>query len=90
MQALRVLTTAILSGSLEVDTHDMLTRYTTDVIATTAFGLRCNSFKDRDNLFYKMGSKANKLSSLAFAKIFIKMLIPFIDKVSLRQVATLG
>ncbi|CAG9785965.1 unnamed protein product [Diatraea saccharalis] len=39
----------------DVNLDDVMRRFTTDVIATTAFGLQVNSFKDKDNEFYRSG-----------------------------------
>ncbi|XP_029170173.1 cytochrome P450 9e2-like [Nylanderia fulva] len=40
---------------VEVDTKQIFRRYTTDVIATTAFGISVNSMKDQNNEFYTKG-----------------------------------
>jgi cytochrome P450 family 9 len=50
-----------LHSSIEV--KQIFRRYTTDVIATTAFGISVNSMKDRDNEFYHRGVEASKFSS---------------------------
>ena len=34
---------------------DLFTRYTNDVIATSAFGIECDSLSNPKNEFYKMG-----------------------------------
>ncbi|GLH10658.1 Cytochrome P450 9e2 [Gryllus bimaculatus] len=39
----------------EADMKDFFTRFTNDVIATTAFGIQCDSLRDRQNAFYVMG-----------------------------------
>ncbi|XP_043276577.1 cytochrome P450 9e2-like [Venturia canescens] len=43
----------------EIDLKDFFTRYANDVIATTAFGISVNSFKDRTNEFYSNGKAAS-------------------------------
>jgi cytochrome P450 family 9 len=53
----------------------MFTRFTTDVVATSAFGIEVNSFKDRDNLVYKLGTTIADFSS---AKMGLKLLGFFI------------
>lgn len=41
-----------------VDVRDMMGKFTTDVIGTTAFGIDCNSFTDPESEFYRMGQSA--------------------------------
>ena len=40
---------------LAVEMKDLFTRYTNDVIATTAFGIECDSLSNPKNEFYEMG-----------------------------------
>lgn len=40
---------------LEVELKDTSSRFTNDVIATTAFGIECDSLKNKTNEFYLMG-----------------------------------
>lgn len=40
---------------LEVELKDTLSRFTNDIIATTAFGIECDSLKYKTNQFYLMG-----------------------------------
>lgn len=49
------------SGQLEV--KDVLARFTTDVIGSTAFGIDCNSLDDKTTKFYEIGLKAFAPSS---------------------------
>ncbi|KAH8318734.1 hypothetical protein KR074_004616 [Drosophila pseudoananassae] len=58
---------------IELDLKDYCTRFTNDVIASTAFGLQVNSFKERENTFYMMGKK---LTTFTFAQN-IKFLLFF-------------
>ncbi|KAK5641876.1 hypothetical protein RI129_010423 [Pyrocoelia pectoralis] len=61
------------SSRTDVDLKDLLTRFANDIIASAAFGLSCNSFKDPENQFYLMGKEATDLSgfwkNLAFVII---------------------
>ncbi|XP_071648786.1 cytochrome P450 9e2-like [Temnothorax longispinosus] len=56
-----------------IETKGAFRRYTTDVIATTAFGISVNSMKDQDNEFYIRGIEATKFSSglLTIAKMML-------------------
>ncbi|EDW81111.1 uncharacterized protein Dwil_GK11195 [Drosophila willistoni] len=60
-------------GGLELDMKDYCTRFTNDVIASTAFGLQVNSFTERENTFYMAGKK---LTTFTFAQN-LKFLIFF-------------
>ncbi|XP_011705723.1 PREDICTED: cytochrome P450 9e2-like, partial [Wasmannia auropunctata] len=61
-----------------IDTKEVFRRYTTDVIATAAFGISVNSMKDRDNEFYIRGVKTAKFPTglLRMAKLMILILLP--------------
>lgn len=56
-------------GQLEIEMKDIFTRLANDVIATTAFGIEVDSFKQQENLFYRMGKRLTN---------FNKPLQPFI------------
>ncbi|XP_037730822.1 probable cytochrome P450 9f2 [Drosophila subpulchrella] len=43
----------------ELDRKDYCTRFTNDVIASTAFGLQVNSIKDRENHLLSDGQKVD-------------------------------
>ncbi|KAB0793181.1 hypothetical protein PPYR_12801 [Photinus pyralis] len=45
-----------------VELKDVFTRLTNDIIASASFGIVCDSLKDRDNEFYKMGKEATNFS----------------------------
>ncbi|XP_063233597.1 uncharacterized protein LOC134537257 [Bacillus rossius redtenbacheri] len=64
------------SGVLKVDMKDFYTRFTNDVIATTAFGISCNSLEEKDNTFYKMGRKVTRLSGKTLFLFFACMSFP--------------
>ncbi|XP_011865323.1 PREDICTED: cytochrome P450 9e2-like [Vollenhovia emeryi] len=47
----------------EIETKGAFRRYTNDVIATTAFGIKVNSMKDQNNEFYTRGVESTKFAS---------------------------
>lgn len=67
--------------SKNIDTQDLLTRYTNDVIATCAFGVQSNSINDKNNLFYSMASKITTFNMYQVFKLFIAASLPFIHKI---------
>ncbi|XP_046423561.1 cytochrome P450 9e2-like [Neodiprion fabricii] len=74
---------------IEVEMKDIFTRYTNDVIATSAFGITVNSLKDRDNEFYTMGKKATTFSGMKTIRIFIVRSSSFLAKLfSIRIIET--
>lgn len=52
----------------EIEIKEMFTRYTNDVIASTAFGFKINSYENRENEFFVMGKKATNFSGWQFLK----------------------
>lgn len=44
-------------AGIDMNVKDFITRFTNDIIASTAFGLKVNSYTDENNEFYKMGKK---------------------------------
>ncbi|XP_014488279.1 PREDICTED: cytochrome P450 9e2-like [Dinoponera quadriceps] len=64
-----------------IDTKDAFRRYSTDVIATSAFGITVNSMKDRDNEFFLRGIEITKsLLSLSMLKFLILRTSPRLSK----------
>lgn len=64
-----------------IDTKDLFARYTNDVIASAAFGITVNSFKDRENEFFKVGREATTFSFWQLLKFLIVRSIPIVTKV---------
>ncbi|XP_014476478.1 PREDICTED: cytochrome P450 9e2-like [Dinoponera quadriceps] len=55
-----------------IDTKEAFRRYTTDVIATSAFGISVNSMKDQNNEFFSRGIDVTKsFSSFNMLKFFL-------------------
>ncbi|XP_053692632.1 probable cytochrome P450 6a14 [Sabethes cyaneus] len=58
----------------ELEMKDLLARYTTDVIGMCAFGIECNSIKDPDVMFRKMGRKIFQSNSNKLKRCLINVL----------------
>ena len=64
-----------------VDVHQMVLRFTLDVIASAAFGVDTDVFENPDSIFMKMGHKwDNTLRGLNVLKISLLMFAPKIAK----------
>lgn len=55
---------ANLNKPIIIEMKDVYTRYTNDVIATCAFGIKCDSLKERENEFYMMGKDATNFAGI--------------------------
>jgi hypothetical protein len=64
---------------LILELKDIYTRFTTDVIATTAFGLKVDSLQQPTNKFYVMGQEA---TNFGLMKWFMVFALPKIMEVS--------
>jgi cytochrome P450 family 9 len=62
-------------GAQTHEMKDVFTRFTNDVIASSAFGIEVNSFKERDNEFYKLGLKIVNFKSIWIAFKFVGFLL---------------
>lgn len=49
---------------VELNLKDIFSRITNDVIATTSFGIKCNSLQNKDNQFYQMGKDITNLGGV--------------------------
>lgn len=76
-------------NTVDVEMKDVYSRFTNDVIATTAFGVKVDSLKDQNNSFYEMGHRLTQfkgiivilkfLGHFLFPKLFKYLGIPFLD-----------
>lgn len=65
-----------------IELTDFFSRYTNDVIASCAFGLKLNSFENRENEFFETGKKLQDLASLrSFLKILMLRSMPWLMKI---------
>lgn len=68
---------------IELELKDSFTRYANDIIASTAFGIQCDSLKERENEFYVNGKRATNLGGfIKSLKFMVMMLVPKLSKVS--------
>lgn len=62
---------------IDVEMKDVFSRYTNDVIATCAFGIKINSFDDPENSFYTNGKKLMDFGSVKNGiRFFIGFALP--------------
>lgn len=64
-----------------IEIRDLLARYTTDVIASVAFGIDNDSVNQPDNLFRKVGSKVFNPSLKAGLRAFMTFLVPDLNRI---------
>lgn len=63
-----------------VELKDLFSRYTTNVIATTAFGLEVDAVTDRNNEFYLAGKQITNFDGIQGLKLLLLDVIPNIMK----------
>jgi cytochrome P450 family 9 len=61
---------------------DVFTRYTTDVIATCAFGIRVDSMRNPTNEFYVYGKEATTFDSIALIKLYVFRSLPWLARLT--------
>lgn len=67
---------------VELELKEFFTRYTNDVIATAAFGIKVNSFVDEQNEFFTLGQRISQFSLWGGIKVLLYILLPRLMKVS--------
>lgn len=60
---------------------DYFTRYTSDVIATCAFGVSVDSLRNPKNLFYMYGKEGTTFNFAAFVKFYIFRHLPWLARI---------
>lgn len=64
-------------GEFSVEMTDIFSRSGIDVISSCAFGLKINSFNDRNNKFYEIGKKVSNLTTFkAYVKFVAQRVVP--------------
>ncbi|VEN39385.1 unnamed protein product [Callosobruchus maculatus] len=61
---------------IRLEMKETFTRYATDVIASTAFGIEVDSMKQPDNPFYLMGKRATTFDYWKTMRFFMNVLVP--------------
>ncbi|XP_030386437.1 cytochrome P450 9b2-like [Scaptodrosophila lebanonensis] len=62
----------------DVELKDVCNRLSNDLIATTAFGLKVNSYKERDNQFYQIGQSVAFFRGKQLYKFMLSATIPWL------------
>lgn len=65
---------------LDIELKDFFTKYTNDVIASTSFGIKCDSLRDENNEFYRMGKSVTNVPATTHLKVALYFIIPKIMK----------
>lgn len=63
------------------DMKDVLTKYTNDVIVTSAFGISVNSHEDPENDFLLMGKEATNFSGARSLRLLMVRTFPLLSKI---------
>ncbi|KAL5283301.1 hypothetical protein ACFFRR_005903 [Megaselia abdita] len=66
---------------VEIDIKPFFTRFTNDVIASTAFGIKIDSLADEKNEFYQMGKTVTNFTSIQNFKFFFFFNFKYLAKV---------
>ncbi|GAB0096689.1 Cytochrome P450 [Sergentomyia squamirostris] len=65
---------------MSTEMKDLFTRFTNDVIATSAFGIKVDSFNNKDNEFYLAGKKATDFGGIRGVVFFLLVQFPKLSK----------
>jgi len=63
-----------------MQTKDVFTRYTNDVIATCAFGIKVDSMRNPENEFYVYGKEATTFTFISIIKLYIFRSLPWLAR----------
>lgn len=67
--------------TVTIEIKDAFSRFTNDVIATTAFGVNCNSLESKENEFYLMGRRISDFTGIRNLALMLHNISPAIIKV---------
>ncbi|XP_017776426.1 PREDICTED: cytochrome P450 9e2-like isoform X2 [Nicrophorus vespilloides] len=65
---------------VSVELKDIFSRFANDIIATCAFGIQCNSIKDRENEFYRMGDELTDFGFWKTLNFFLSLTSPKLSR----------
>ncbi|EDW02022.1 probable cytochrome P450 9h1 [Drosophila grimshawi] len=68
-------------NSIDLEMKEYCTRFTNDVIASAAFGIKINSFEEKDNRFYKIGQIMTNINFKAIVKSLLFTFLPWLMKI---------
>lgn len=71
-----------INTGVELDVKPFFTRFTNDVIASTAFGLKIDSLSDESNEFYQMGKAVTNFTALQNLKFFFFLNFQYLAKLT--------
>ncbi|XP_046679584.1 probable cytochrome P450 6a14 isoform X1 [Homalodisca vitripennis] len=77
---LREVVGKLIDQSNALDVKDVLSRFTTDVIASCAFGIESNSLSNKESKFYQLGLKSMNRDFLMLLKLFLYISFPVFEK----------
>ncbi|KRT83704.1 cytochrome P450 [Oryctes borbonicus] len=66
--------------TVEIELKDTTTRFTNDIIATVAFGVKCDSINEKKNEFYMMGKRTTTFTLWRSMKFFFFSIAPEVCK----------
>ncbi|KAJ9580922.1 hypothetical protein L9F63_023894, partial [Diploptera punctata] len=68
-------------NSGEFEARDLCARFTTDVVATCAFGIKGNSLKDPNSIFRQMGRELTNTGTMNTIKLMLLFFIPALSSI---------
>ncbi|KAK9752527.1 Cytochrome P450 [Popillia japonica] len=71
--------------TVDVELKDITTRYTNDIIASVAFGVKCDSINEKNNEFYLMGKKMTNLTFLRGLAFLLYGIMPKLSKANAKK-----
>lgn len=66
---------------IELEMKNVFSRYTNDVIANCAFGIKCDSLKEEDNQFYVMGKTVTSPRGKSILRSILAAFLPKVFEV---------